>query len=965
MKTPSKQQSNRRNNGNEKSQHILVLRQIHIIGNQTNLLRHRQLLGPGVPRRAFAGFILRHALKIRYWVAGGLFGTTIAASKWYEDFKQKLPDFSLPEWTKKFEDNPFLKVGAKYDEIKSKWDAHDFTQLTEWKNKLSTFELKWKNADDDLTKGQAFCLDIGPIGNQFWLTTGSTDGNMNSNPAGGESILASIFGTKTNTNSEKSDEWKPKSDGERLKKLQDEMIKTQMQYQRELERLERENKALKSRILLKDSGEQRRLRKIKRSLIDMYSEMLDLLNEYDASYSITDNLPRVVVVGDQSAGKTSVLEMIAQARIFPRGAGEMMTRAPVKVTLSEGPYHVAQFRDSSREFDLTKEDDLQQLRNEIELRMRNSVKGGKTVSHEVISLTVKGPELPRMVLVDLPGVISTVTADMARETKDDIIRMCRQHMENPNAIILCIQDGSVDAERSNVTDLVSSIDPKGSRTILVLTKVDLAEKNLANPHRIKRILEGKLFPMKAIGYYGVVTGKDTKDATIEEIRDYEEKFFETSKLFKDGILKPSQMTTRNMSMAVSDCFWKMVRDTIEAQADAFRATRFNLETEWKNTFPRMRELDRDELFDKARSEILDECVNLSLLGHDEWDEILKKTLWSSISPHVFDQILMPASNSLNAGTFNTLIDIKLKHWADKGLANEAIQVGWQTLSDVYKRQFESSAQNRNHDELFDKLKFAVLDAALKEHQWDSKALDYLRVIQLNAMEDRMVPDNKSWEAACSFMQKAVNERLQEVHQNLDDARGPGFWSKWFKWQSRTNENDVNLEIQKQLRQILIENPEHKLGLSDDDITVVRRAVEAAGVSELTNDAIREQWRLVFREHFLERMKRASNDCSSFYQNYKQGFNESDVDCHAVILFYRLQKMLDLSCNALRQQITNTEQRRLEKEIKEVLDDWQQEAEKKKEFLTGRRVELAEELKQVRFIQEKLEEFMVQLHREKN
>jgi hypothetical protein len=192
MKTSSKQQSNRRNNGIEKSQHILVLRQIHIIGNQTNLLRHRQLLGPGVPRRAFAGFILRHALKIRYWVAGGLFGTTVAASKWYEDFKQKLPDFTLPEWAK-FEDNPFLKVGAKYDEIKSKWDAHDFTQLTEWKNKLSNLELKWKNGDDDLTKGQAFCLDIGPIGNQFWLTTGSTDGNMNSNPAGGRSLLSILF----------------------------------------------------------------------------------------------------------------------------------------------------------------------------------------------------------------------------------------------------------------------------------------------------------------------------------------------------------------------------------------------------------------------------------------------------------------------------------------------------------------------------------------------------------------------------------------------------------------------------------------------------------------------------------------------------------------------------------------------------------------------------------------------------
>jgi len=75
-------------------------------------------------------------------------------------------------------------------------------------------------------------------------------------------------------------------------------------------------------------------------------------------------------------------------------------------------------------------------------------------------------------------------------------------------------------------------------------------------------------------------------------------------------------------------------------------------------------------------------------------------------------------------------------------------------------------------------------------------------------------------------------------------------------------------------------------------------------------------------------------------------------------------MIEITSNAIRQQISNIETRRLEREVKEILDDLSSDETLKTNLLRGKRVELAEELKRVRHVQEKLEEFIEALNTEK-
>ena len=88
---------------------------------------------------------------------------------------------------------------------------------------------------------------------------------------------------------------------------------------------------------------------------------------------------------------------------------------------------------------------------------------------------------------------------------------------------------------------------------------------------------------------------------------------------------------------------------------------------------------------------------------------------------------------------------------------------------------------KDHDDIFDQLKAAVVETAMGRHLWEDKAAEMLRVIkrssgtgfkiqfqviQLNTLEDRSVHDKQHWDGAIKFLSENVTEKLDGNENTL-------------------------------------------------------------------------------------------------------------------------------------------------------------------------------------------------------
>lgn len=208
----------------------------------------------------------------------------------------------------------------------------------------------------------------------------------------------------------------------------------------------------------------------------------------------TLSLPSIVVIGSQSSGKSSVLEAIVGHEFLPKGSN-MVTRRPIELTLINTPDSSAEYGEFPQ-LGLGKISDFHQVQKTL-TDLNLAVPEVDCVSDDPIQLNIYSPNIPDLSLIDLPGYIQISGKDQPLELKEKIAALCDKYIQAPN-VILAISAADVDLANSTALRASRRVDPRGERTIGVITKMDLVE-----PARGVQILTDSNYPLR-LGFVGVI-----------------------------------------------------------------------------------------------------------------------------------------------------------------------------------------------------------------------------------------------------------------------------------------------------------------------------------------------------------------------------------------------------------------------------------------------------------------------------
>ncbi|RXK41223.1 dynamin-A [Tremella mesenterica] len=238
------------------------------------------------------------------------------------------------------------------------------------------------------------------------------------------------------------------------------------------------------------------------------------------------------VGGNLAPGEDGYLPQLEQTQSFSSrsevgvGSGAGVIRpGGTKMGNGEGAEY-AEFLHMNRRFT-----DFDEIRKEIEAETFRVAGQNKGVSRLPINLKIYGPGVLNLTLVDLPGLTKVPVGDQPTDIERQIKSLVLDYISKPNAVILAVSPANVDLANSDALKLARSVDPRGLRTLGVLTKLDLMD---AGTNALD-VLTGRTYPLK-LGFVGVVNRSQQdimSDVPLEEAKKKEEEFFRSHAVYRN------------------------------------------------------------------------------------------------------------------------------------------------------------------------------------------------------------------------------------------------------------------------------------------------------------------------------------------------------------------------------------------------------------------------------------------------
>ena len=201
------------------------------------------------------------------------------------------------------------------------------------------------------------------------------------------------------------------------------------------------------------------------------------------------SLPQLVVCGDQSAGKSSVLEALAEIP-FPRKdnlctrfATEIILRRAISNSLTikviPDPERPGTEKETIEAFNESIID-FAELPSLMERAMAvmgldvtfSGASTNRAFARDVLSIEIEGPTRSQLTLVDLPGLIQNDTKGVTPADVKLVREITDHYISQPRTICLAVVSASNDYANQGILSIVRGVDPEGDRTLGIITKPD-------------------------------------------------------------------------------------------------------------------------------------------------------------------------------------------------------------------------------------------------------------------------------------------------------------------------------------------------------------------------------------------------------------------------------------------------------------------------------------------------------------